>query len=466
MALTVIILAAGKGTRMNSRYPKVLQPLAGRPLLAHVLEQAQRLEAARVITVYGHGGEQVQQAFAGQSIDWVEQAEQLGTGHAVQVTLPVLPSDGQSLILYGDVPLVRPETLRRLQAAAVDGIAMITIDLADPTGYGRIKRDNGKIISIVEHKDASDTERQITEVNTGIYCVDNALLHRWLPNLSNDNVQGEYYLTDMVAMAADEGLTIGSIAPALDFEIEGVNDRIQLASLERRYQAYQALQLMKAGVTLADPARFDLRGKLSVGQDVRIDVNVVIEGECYLGDGVEVGAGCHLKNTRIAAGTIIQPYSVFDDVTVGADSRIGPFARLRPGSELAAEVHIGNFVEVKNTRMDTGSKANHLAYLGDAWIGAGSNIGAGTITCNYDGAFKHQTVIGARAFIGSNSSLVAPIKIGDGATIGAGSVVTKDVPDGALAVARGQQRVINNYQRPSKEAAVSSKQSSKQSSKK
>ena len=286
MALTVIILAAGKGTRMNSRYPKVLQPLAGRPLLAHVLEQAQRLEAARVITVYGHGGEQVQQAFAGQSIDWVEQAEQLGTGHAVQVTLPVLPSDGQSLILYGDVPLVRPETLRRLQAAAVDGIAMITIDLADPTGYGRIKRDNGKIISIVEHKDASDTERQITEVNTGIYCVDNALLHRWLPNLSNDNVQGEYYLTDMVAMAAEEGLTIGSIAPALDFEIEGVNDRIQLASLERRYQAYQALQLMKAGVTLADPARFDLRGKLSVGQDVRIDVNVVIEGECYLGDGV------------------------------------------------------------------------------------------------------------------------------------------------------------------------------------
>ncbi|MEY2862924.1 MAG: UDP-N-acetylglucosamine pyrophosphorylase [Pseudomonadota bacterium] len=450
MALTVIILAAGKGTRMNSRDPKVLQPLAGRPLLAHVLEQAHRLEAERIITVYGHGGERVKAAFANQSIDWVEQAEQLGTGHAVQVTLPVLPTDGHSLILYGDVPLVRPDTLQRLQDAATDGIAMITIHLADPTGYGRIKRDNGNIVSIVEHKDASETERQINEVNTGIYCVNNALLHRWLPHLSNNNVQGEYYLTDIVAMAAAEGLTIGSIQPTLDFEIEGVNDRLQLSALERRYQAYQATQLMKAGVTLYDPARFDLRGKLSVGQDVRIDVNVVIEGDCYLGDGVVIGAGCHLKNTRIAAGTIVQPYSVCDDVTIGADSHIGPFARLRPGTELAEGVHIGNFVEVKNSRIGRGSKANHLAYVGDAWVGQASNIGAGTITCNYDGAFKHQTVIGDHAFIGSNSALVAPVTIGDGATIGAGSVITKDVPEQQLAVARGQQRHISNYQRPSK----------------
>lgn len=450
MTLSVIILAAGKGTRMNSRLPKVLQPLAGQPLLGHVLAQAQRLQVDRIITVYGHGGEQVKATFAQQDIEWVEQAEQLGTGHAVQVTLPVLPPQGQSFILYGDVPLVQPETLKRLQQAASTGIAMITLNLDNPTGYGRIVREDGKIRRIVEHKDASEAEKQITEVNTGIYCVDNACLHRWLPQLSNNNVQGEYYLTDIVAMAVADGLEIGSIQPEYEFEVEGVNDRIQLANLERRFQLHQVLQLQKAGVTFLDPARFDLRGQVSVGQDVRIDVNVIIEGDCHLGDGVVVGAGCVLKNARIAAGTIIQPYSVLDDVTVGADTTIGPFARLRPGTELADGAHIGNFVEVKNSRIGRGSKANHLAYVGDAIVGAGSNIGAGTITCNYDGAYKHQTVIGDNAFIGSNSSLVAPIQIGHGATVGAGSVVTKNVADNALAVARGQQRQIENYQRPRK----------------
>lgn len=450
MTLSVIILAAGKGTRMNSRLPKVLQPLAGQPLLGHVLAQAQRLQVERIITVYGHGGEQVKKTFAGQDIEWVEQAEQLGTGHAVQVTLPVLPLQGQSFILYGDVPLVQPETLKRLQQAASAGIAMITLSLDNPAGYGRIVREDGKIRRIVEHKDASEAEKQITEVNTGIYCVDNACLHRWLPQLSNNNAQGEYYLTDIVAMAVADGLEIGSIQPEYEFEVEGVNDRIQLANLECRYQLHQVLQLQKKGVTFLDPHRFDLRGQLTVGQDVQIDVNVIIEGDCYLGDGVKVGAGSILKNARIGAETVILPYSILDDVIVGADTTIGPFARLRPGTELADGAHIGNFVEVKNSRIGRGSKANHLAYIGDAIVGAGSNIGAGTITCNYDGAYKHQTIIGENAFIGSNSSLVAPIQIGDGATVGAGSVVTKNVAENALAVARGQQRQIENYQRPRK----------------
>lgn len=450
MTLSVIILAAGKGTRMNSRLPKVLQPLAGQPLLGHVFAQATRLGAERVITVIGHGSEYVRNTFSQQAVDWVEQTEQLGTGHAVQVTLPVLPASGQSLILYGDVPLIRAQTLKQLQEAARGGIAMMTLTVAHPTGYGRIVRKDGKIQRIVEHKDANEQERQITEINTGIYCVDNACLHRWLPKLSNNNVQGEYYLTDIVEMAVADGLDIGSVQPEYEFEVEGVNDRLQLAALERRYQAYQAEQLLKAGVTLADPARFDLRGHLSTGQDVRIDVNVVIEGECELGDGVQIGAGCILKNAKVGAGTVILPYSILDDVVVGSNAHIGPFARLRPGTALADDVHVGNFVEIKNSQVGQGSKANHLAYIGDAIIGTGSNIGAGTITCNYDGANKHKTIIGDKAFIGSNSSLVAPVQIGNGATVGAGSVVTKAVPDETLAVARGQQRNIENYQRPVK----------------
>lgn len=451
MSTTVIILAAGKGTRMRSKLPKVLQPLAGQPLLGHVIQTAKQLQAQNIITIYGHGGDLVKDAFSHEQIQWVEQAEQLGTGHAVQVTLPVLPQDGISLILYGDVPLVRQQTLEQLlDASSQTGIGMITLTVDNPTGYGRIVRENGQIQAIVEHKDASDAQRQIQEINTGIYCVSNAKLHEWLPKLSNNNAQGEYYLTDIVEMAVAEGLEIASIQPEQAFEVEGVNDRIQLAALEREFQAQQALELMRQGVTLTDPKRFDLRGNLKVGHDVRIDINVIVEGDCELGDGVEIGAGCVLKNTKIAAGTKVQPYSIFDGAIVGEDTQIGPFARLRPGAKLANEVHIGNFVEVKNTSIGLGSKANHFTYLGDAEVGVGSNIGAGTITCNYDGANKHKTIIGDAAFIGSNSSLVAPIKVGSGATVGAGSVITRDVAENALAFERAQQIEKANYQRPQK----------------
>lgn len=451
MSTTVIILAAGKGTRMRSSLPKVLQPLAGRPLLGHVIETAKKLNADNIITIYGHGGDLVQTAFAQQDIKWVEQAEQLGTGHAVQMTLPVLPHDGVSLILSGDVPCINPVTLQKLlDATAETGIGLVTLTLLDANGYGRIVRENGEIQAIVEHKDASEEQRQIKEINTGIYAVSNAKLHEWLPNLSNDNAQGEYYLTDIVAMALADGMQVASVEPEQAFEVEGVNDRVQLAALERQFQAYQAKQLMQQGVYLIDPSRFDLRGNLTVGQDVRIDINVIIEGDCELGDNVEIGAGCIIKNTKIAAGTKVQPYSIFDSAIVGEDTQIGPFARLRPGAKLAAEVHIGNFVEVKNTTIGQGSKANHFTYLGDAEIGAGSNIGAGTITCNYDGANKFKTIIGDQAFIGSNSSLVAPVRIGNGATVGAGSTITRDVEDNSLAVERSKQFAKENYPRPQK----------------
>ncbi|MCU4432712.1 bifunctional UDP-N-acetylglucosamine diphosphorylase/glucosamine-1-phosphate N-acetyltransferase GlmU [Acinetobacter pittii] len=451
MSTTVIILAAGKGTRMRSQLPKVLQPLAGRPLLGHVIQTAKKIHAENIITIYGHGGDHVKQTFAQEKIQWVEQAEQLGTGHAVQMTLPVLPKDGISLILYGDVPLVRQTTLEQLvEVSSKTGIGMITLHVDNPTGYGRIVRQEGKIQAIVEHKDATEAQRQIQEINTGIYCVSNAKLHEWLPKLSNENAQDEYYLTDIVAMAVADGLEIASIQPELAFEVEGVNDRLQLAALEREFQQQQAKELMQQGVTFADPARFDLHGSVKVGHDVRIDVNVIIEGDCELGDFVEIGAGCILKNTKIAAGTKVQAYSVFDGAVVGENAQIGPFARLRPGAKLANEVHIGNFVEVKNTTIGLGSKANHFTYLGDAEIGAESNIGAGTITCNYDGANKHKTTIGDAVFIGSNSSLVAPVTIGNGATVGAGSVITKDVAEQSLSFERAQQISKANYQRPQK----------------
>ena len=451
MSTSVIILAAGKGTRMRSSLPKVLQPLAGRPLLGHVIETAKKLQANNIMTIYGHGGDLVQQEFSQEQVQWVEQAEQLGTGHAVKVTLPVLPKTGQSLILSGDVPCISTDTLQKLLDAAQNtGIALVTLTVADATGYGRIVRENGKIQAIVEHKDASEEQRKIKEFNTGIYCVSNAKLHEWLPKLSNDNAQGEYYLTDIVAMAIEDGLEVASVEPERAFEVEGVNDRVQLAALEREFQAYQAKLLMQQGVHLIDPSRFDLRGQLTAGTDVRIDINVIIEGECEFGDHVEIGAGCIIKNTKIAAGTKVQPYSVFDSAIVGENTQIGPFARLRPGAELAADVHIGNFVEVKNTTIGLGSKANHFTYLGDAEVGAGSNIGAGTITCNYDGANKFKTIIGDAAFIGSNSSLVAPVKIGNGATVGAGSTITRDVADNCLAVERSQQFVKADYPRPQK----------------
>ena len=451
MSTTVIILAAGKGTRMRSSLPKVLQPLAGRPLLGHVIETAKKLNADNIITIYGHGGDRVQTAFAQQEIKWVEQAEQLGTGHAVQMTLPVLPHDGVSLILSGDVPCINPVTLQKLlDATATTSIGLVTLTLPDANGYGRIVRENDQIQAIVEHKDASEEQRQIKEINTGSYAVSNAKLHEWLPNLSNDNAQGEYYLTDIVAMALADGMQVASVEPEQAFEVEGVNDRVQLAALERQFQSYQAKQLMQQGVHLIDPSRFDLRGNLTVGQDVRIDINVIMEGDCELGDNVEIGAGCIIKNTKIAAGTKVQPYSIFDSAVVGEDTQIGPFARLRPGAQLANEVHIGNFVEVKNTTIGLGSKANHFTYLGDAEIGAGSNIGAGTITCNYDGANKFKTIIGDQAFIGSNSSLVAPVRIGNGATVGAGSTITRDVEDNSLAVERSKQFAKENYPRPQK----------------
>ena len=451
MSTSVIILAAGKGTRMRSSLPKVLQPLAGRPLLGHVIETAKKLNADNIITIYGHGGDKVQQAFAQENVQWVEQAEQLGTGHAVKVTLPVLPTEGISLILSGDVPCVTQETLQRLlDAAAKTGIGIVTLTVDDATGYGRIVRENGQIQAIIEHKDATEEQRKIKEFNTGIYCVNNAKLHQWLPKLSNENAQGEYYLTDIIAMAIVDGLEVASVEPELAFEVEGVNDRVQLAALEREFQNYQAKKLMQQGVHLIDPARFDLRGNLSVGQDVRIDINVIIEGDCEFGDNVEIGAGCVIKNTVIASGTKVQPYSIFDHAVVGSDAQIGPFARLRPGAKLANEVHIGNFVEVKNSSIGLGSKANHFTYLGDAEVGAGSNIGAGTITCNYDGANKYKTIIGDAAFIGSNSSLVAPVSIGNGATIGAGSVITRDVAENSLAFERSKQVAKENYQRPQK----------------
>ncbi|MCY1163120.1 Bifunctional protein GlmU [compost metagenome] len=451
MSTNVIILAAGKGTRMRSTLPKVLQPLAGRPLLGHVIETAKKLNAANIITIYGHGGNLVQQAFAQENVEWVEQAEQLGTGHAVKVTLPVLPTDGVSLILSGDVPCITEATLKKLlQASAETGIGIVTLTVDDATGYGRIVRKNGEIQAIVEHKDANDEQRKIKEFNTGIYCINNAKLHEWLPKLSNENAQGEYYLTDIIAMAIADGLSVASVEPELAFEVEGVNDRVQLATLEREFQNNQAKKLMQQGVHLIDPARFDLRGHLSVGQDVRIDINVIIEGDCEFGDHVEIGAGCVIKNSKIAAGTKVQPYSIFDNAIVGADAQIGPFSRLRPGAKLADEVHIGNFVEIKNSSIGLGSKANHFTYLGDAEVGAGSNIGAGTITCNYDGANKFKTIIGDSAFIGSNSSLVAPVNIGNGATVGAGSVITRDVAENSLAFERSKQVAKENYQRPQK----------------
>lgn len=452
MSLQVIILAAGKGTRMRSALPKVMQPLAGQPLLHHVIVAARELGAERPIVVYGHGGDVVQQAFAAQALDWVLQAEQKGTGHAVQVALPVLAKAGRTLILYGDVPLISVKTLQRLIDVVPNEqtLGLLTVNLPDPTGYGRIVREQGRVVRIVEQKDASPEEKLITEANTGILCVPNALLHAWLPQLKNNNAQGEYYLTDLIGMATANGVPVTAVHPDTIWEVEGVNDKLQLATLERVWQRHQAEQLMRAGVTVLDPTRLDIRGHISHGMDVSLDAGVIMEGRVVLGDNVRVGAGCILKDCEIGAGTEIKPYSLIDNAVVGAHAQIGPFARLRPGSKLADEVHIGNFVETKATVMGVGSKANHLAYLGDSDIGAGVNIGAGTITCNYDGANKHKTTIGDDAFIGTNNSLVAPVTIGVGATTGAGSTISKDVPDGMLAVGRAAQKTIEGWQRPRK----------------
>jgi bifunctional UDP-N-acetylglucosamine pyrophosphorylase/glucosamine-1-phosphate N-acetyltransferase len=452
MELNVVILAAGKGTRMKSVLPKVMQPLAGRPLLRHVVDTATMLEAVRTLIVYGHGGDLVKKAFT-ESLLWAEQAEQKGTGHAVLMALPQLPASGKTLILYGDVPLTTVATLRRLidTVSNENSLGLITLEMANPSGYGRIVRSSsGTVQRIVEQKDANDDEKKIREVNTGIFCVPNALLHKWLPALKNNNAQGEYYLTDIIAMAAAEGVRIETVQPEQAWEVDGINDKLQLAALERVHQRVQAEALMRAGITLIDPARIDLRGTLEHGMDVHIEPNVIFEGRVVLGSNVRIGANCQLRDCVIGDNVVIKPNSLIEEAKVGSGAEIGPFARLRPGTELADDVHIGNFVETKKAVLGRGSKANHLAYIGDADIGSGVNVGAGTITCNYDGANKHLTRIGDNAFIGTNSSLVAPVSIGNGATTGAGSVITKDVPDDTLAVARGKQVNIDGWERPKK----------------
>lgn len=451
--LTTIILAAGKGTRMQSAKPKVLQTLADKPLLGHVLDTCQSVNVDKTIVVYGFGGAQVQQAMQDYDLTWVEQTEQLGTGHAVKVTLPELPTEGKSLILYGDVPLVSAKTLTRLKEANVEGMSMLTLTVDNPFGLGRIKRDEqGNIVAIVEQKDASEEEQAIREINSGIYCVDNALLHKYLPNLSNDNAQQEYYLTDIVKMAVADGIAITAIEPDYEFEIEGVNNRQQLASLERSWQAKLVEDLQIQGVQFADPNRVDIRGEVTVGQDVFIDINVVLKGKVSLGNNVTIEAGCIIKDTSIADKVHVKPYCVFDEAEVGEEATIGPFAHLRPQSVLAKKTRLGNFVEIKKSHIGEGSKVNHLSYVGDAQLGAGVNFGAGAITCNYDGVNKHQTIVGDNAFIGTNACLVAPVNVGNTATIGAGSVITKNVEDKALAIGRGRQVQKDNYQRPVKKS--------------
>jgi len=452
MTLGVIILAAGQGTRMRSSLPKVLHPLAGKPLLGHVIDTAAQLQPQLTLVVYGHGGERVKDAFADSPVHWVEQAERLGTGHAVQQAIPAMEGVDRVLVLYGDVPLTEADTLRHLiELSQGTDIGVLTVDLLDPTGYGRIVRDReGRIRRIVEQKDANREELAIGEINTGIMVFDRRALRRWLGGLENDNAQGEYYLTDVIAMAVSEGTAVASAQPGSEEEVLGVNNRCQLAQLERYYQRSRAEKLMLAGTTLADPERFDLRGSLQTGPDCFIDVNAVIEGKVELGEGVRIGPNCHLKDCRIGPGTQVYANCVIDSAGIGADALIGPFARIRPQADLADRVHVGNFVEIKKSSVGEGSKVNHLSYVGDSRVGSGVNLGAGTITCNYDGANKHATVIGDRAFIGSNTALVAPVRVGEGATIGAGSVITRDAPAEMLTVGRAKQVSVKSWVRPAK----------------
>ncbi|MBB5321673.1 bifunctional UDP-N-acetylglucosamine diphosphorylase/glucosamine-1-phosphate N-acetyltransferase GlmU [Marinobacter oulmenensis] len=450
--LHVVILAAGQGSRMKSARPKVLHPVAGKPMLHHVIDTARQLGADRIHTVIGHGAEQVRESLPDDSVNWVLQEEQLGTGHAVAQALPDLPDDARVLVLYGDVPLTRTATLEAMVGDLDDhSLALLTVDLDNPHGYGRIVRNQaGRVQAIVEQKDANAEQQQIQEVNTGILAVSSRRLKEWLPALSNRNAQGEYYLTDIIAMAGEQGLDITVSQPLNPFEVQGVNNRLQLAELERWYQHQQAERLMTEGASLADPGRLDVRGELSAGQDVWIDVNAVFEGDVTLGDRVVIGPNCLIRNARIGAGTTVEANSVIDGAVIGENAQIGPFARLRPGTELAARTKVGNFVETKKAVVGEGSKINHLSYVGDALLGCNVNVGAGTITCNYDGVNKHRTVIGDEVFVGSNTALVAPVTLGEGATVGAGSTVTRDVAGGELTVARGKQRNIAGWQRPRK----------------
>ena len=450
--LHVIILAAGEGKRMKSLRPKVLQRIAGCPMLGHTVATARSLAAAGIHVVYGHGGDQVQAAFAADAdLHWAEQAQQLGTGHAVLQAMPGVPDGAQVLVLYADVPLITETTLRQLLAAADGGTAVLTETLDDPTGYGRVLTDkDGRVQAIVEQKDADAAQKAVRQINTGVVTADAATLRRWLAGLGNTNTQGEYYLTDIFAMAAGEGRPAQAVGCLSAGEADGANDALQLSVLERRYQRRQAEALMREGVRFADPSRVDIRGSVSAGMDIEVDVDVVFEGRVVLHDGVRIGPFCRLKDVELGAGSVVHAHCDFDGVQAGPDCVLGPFARLRPGTELAEGVHLGNFVESKKTRIGANSKANHLTYLGDAEIGAKVNVGAGTITCNYDGVNKSLTEIGDGAFIGSNSSLVAPVSIGAGATIGAGSVITKDAPADTLTVARAKQLSLNGWQRPAK----------------
>ncbi|MGQ9424794.1 bifunctional UDP-N-acetylglucosamine diphosphorylase/glucosamine-1-phosphate N-acetyltransferase GlmU [Gilvimarinus sp. F26214L] len=451
--LNVVVLAAGKGTRMKSRLPKVLHPVGGRPLLQHVLDTARQLEIRPPInTIIGHGAEQIEAALTAPEVRFVLQAEQLGTGHAVQQALPYVQAEDTVLILYGDVPLTRAATIQRLtRCVSEDSLGLLTLHLEDPAGYGRIVRDEqGRVVAIVEQKDASTEQKSINEVNTGILAVRGAHLQRWLPELSNDNAQGEYYLTDIIALASRDGVRVNTEQPEKEWEVLGINNRAQQAELERIFQQEQARQFMADGLSLMDPARFDCRGALSFGEDVVIDVNCVLEGTVELGNNVRIGPNCCLRNARIGDNSVIKANTIVEDAQLGESCEAGPFARLRPGAELRNGAKVGNFVEIKKALLGEGSKVNHLSYIGDAKIGKKVNVGAGTITCNYDGVNKSLTEIGDDAFIGSNTALVAPVKVGRGATIGAGSTISNDVPDEQLSVARGRQRNIEGWERPKK----------------
>lgn len=450
--LDILILAAGKGTRMRSDLPKVLHPVGGKALVQHVADTARKVGGEQLLIIVGHGAEKVEEKMAASDVKFVLQAQQLGTGHAVQQALPHLRNDASVLILYGDVPLTKAETLQKLISKVSDTqMGLLTVNMQNPTGYGRIVRDaNNKVIAIVEHKDASDEQKKITEINTGIMAVKAKHLQKWLPQLSNNNAQGEYYLTDIIAMAKADGVAIEVEQPDAVEEVEGINNRQQQAALERFYQQQKANELMVAGVTLLDPSRIDIRGNLTCGRDVVIDVNCVFEGDVVLGDGVVIEPNCVIINSKIGNQTQIKSFSHVEDSTLAANCDIGPYARLRPGTDLADDVKIGNFVETKKAVIAKGSKVNHLSYIGDAIVGSKVNVGAGTITCNYDGVNKFKTEIGDNAFIGSNSALVAPVKIGANSTVGAGSVITKNTDENDLAIARSQQRNIKGWERPKK----------------
>lgn len=450
--LDIVILAAGKGTRMRSNTPKVLHTLAGKPFVSHVIDRAKDLAADNIHLVIGYGAEAVRTALPDSQLNFIEQKEQLGTGHAVQQVLPSLQADSTVLILYGDVPLINTETLKTLlRKVSESAMGLLTVNLGDPTGYGRIVRNpSGQVAAIVEHKDATAEQHAIKEVNTGVMAVKSRDLQKWLPALTNNNAQGEYYLTDIIAMAQSEGIEIKTTQPANEYEVLGVNNRQQQAELERVYQQLQAKALMDDGVTLLDPARFDCRGSIKAGMDCIIDINCVFEGEIQLGNNVQIGANCSLKNVNVGDNVVIMPNSVIEDAVIENNCNIGPFARLRPGTRLAAGARIGNFVETKKANIGKGSKVNHLSYVGDAEVGEGVNIGAGTITCNYDGVNKHKTTIEDGVFVGSNTALVAPVTVGKNATIAAGSVVTSNVKEDQLVVARSRQRNVDGWRRPEK----------------